>query len=209
IKLTKTQADVNGGVLFAGEEIEYTVNAQNLSGDPATGFVLTDPIPANTTYVSGSMSINGVPQTDAAGDDRANFQPSPNQVVFRLGAGANATTGGRLAIGATSAVRFRVRVNNNIPNRTLIRNQAASSFSGETTRFALNASSADVSILAEALADLFVTKKVDKPAASVGETVTFTITLGNNGPSAGNKVEITDLLPDGLTFLSATPSDGK
>jgi uncharacterized repeat protein (TIGR01451 family) len=209
VTLAKTQVDVNGGQLIGGDEIEYTVTVRNVTGDPAIDFILTDPIPANTTYVPGSLVIDDLPRTDAAGDDTGNFDAAGNQVVFRLGTGATATTGGILAIGASSTIKFRVRVNDNNPNPlALIRNQAVASFVGQTTRFNLSAIGPEISATASSQADLFVTKTVDNPTRTVGGTVVFTITLGNNGPSAGNMIEVTDQLPPGLTFLSATPSEG-
>src|SRR5262249_56168373 len=57
-------------------------------------------------------------------------------------------------------------------------------------------------------ADLALTKTVDQPTASVGDTVTFTVTLANHGPDAATGVQVTDELPAGLTFVSATPSQG-
>ena len=57
-------------------------------------------------------------------------------------------------------------------------------------------------------ADVGVTKTVDRPAPSVGETVTFTVTVANAGPSPATGVVVTDALPAGLTFVSATPSQG-
>ena len=49
---------------------------------------------------------------------------------------------------------------------------------------------------------------VDKPAPLVGENVTFTVTVANRGPSPATGVVVTDLLPAGLTLVSATPSQG-
>ena len=57
-------------------------------------------------------------------------------------------------------------------------------------------------------ADLAVTKTVDKPNPNVGDTVAFTVTVTNNGPSTATNVQVTDLLPTGLTFVGSTPSQG-
>ena len=43
---------------------------------------------------------------------------------------------------------------------------------------------------------------------TVGSNVTFTITASNLGPSNATGVQVTDLLPAGLTFVSAVPSQG-
>ena len=58
---------------------------------------------------------------------------------------------------------------------------------------------------------LSITKLADGHASETvgpGQTVIFTIDLGNNGPSDATSVNVNDLLPAGLTFVSATPSVG-
>ena len=57
-------------------------------------------------------------------------------------------------------------------------------------------------------ADLAVTKTVDKATPAVGDTVVFTVTVTNLGPSPTTGVELLDLLPSGYTFVSANPSQG-
>jgi choice-of-anchor A domain-containing protein/uncharacterized repeat protein (TIGR01451 family) len=60
--------------------------------------------------------------------------------------------------------------------------------------------------------DLSVAKTA--PAqAEVGDTITYVITVNNNGPSdsevyEGQGVQLTDTLPEGITLLSVTPSQG-
>src|SRR5205823_4483793 len=57
-------------------------------------------------------------------------------------------------------------------------------------------------------ANLAVAKTVSSAAPNVGNTITFMITLSNAVPDAATNVQVTDLLPTGLTFVSATPSQG-
>lgn len=53
-------------------------------------------------------------------------------------------------------------------------------------------------------ADLSVVKSVDKVAALVGDTLTYAITLQNDGPDDATGIEVEDRLPAGLIFVSAT-----
>src|SRR5262249_7696271 len=46
------------------------------------------------------------------------------------------------------------------------------------------------------------------PTPNVGDTITFTVTLTNVGPDIATNVLLADLLPFGLTFVSAAPSQG-
>src|SRR5262249_5843113 len=57
-------------------------------------------------------------------------------------------------------------------------------------------------------ADLAVPKTVSNATPNVGDTVTFTITVADLGPDAATNVTVQDQLPEGLTFVSATPSQG-
>src|SRR5205823_5940453 len=57
-------------------------------------------------------------------------------------------------------------------------------------------------------ADIAVAKIASSGSATVGSNVDFTITVTNAGPSNATGVQVTDQLPAGLTFVSATPSAG-
>src|SRR4051794_12596960 len=57
-------------------------------------------------------------------------------------------------------------------------------------------------------ADLGLAKSVNDATPNVGENVTFTVVLTNNGPDTATHVSVHDQLPAGLTFVSATPSQG-
>src|SRR4029450_5076815 len=53
-------------------------------------------------------------------------------------------------------------------------------------------------------ADLALVKTVDNATPNVGDTIAFTVTLTNNGPDPATNVQVADLLPLGLTLVSAT-----
>ena len=57
-------------------------------------------------------------------------------------------------------------------------------------------------------ADLNVAKTVDEPAPAQGDTVNYTVTVSNAGPGPATVVQIMDLLPAGVTFVAATPTQG-
>ncbi len=57
-------------------------------------------------------------------------------------------------------------------------------------------------------ADLVLTKTADKTTATVGDIVTFTITVKNNGPDTATNVVVTDTLPSLFELQSTTLSQG-
>jgi uncharacterized repeat protein (TIGR01451 family) len=61
---------------------------------------------------------------------------------------------------------------------------------------------------AQTEADLSVTKIVDQAAPHSDHTITYTITLTNNGPDTATNIMVTDLLPSGVTYVSSSPSQG-
>ncbi len=57
-------------------------------------------------------------------------------------------------------------------------------------------------------ADIVLTKTADKTSATVGDIVTFTITVRNNGPDTATNVVITDNMPSIFELQSSTLSQG-
>ena len=47
-------------------------------------------------------------------------------------------------------------------------------------------------------------KSVDKTFATIGDTISYTITLNNPGNVTSQNIIFTDILPDGTTFISGT-----
>ena len=57
-------------------------------------------------------------------------------------------------------------------------------------------------------ADLTVAKSVTPSSPSPGSVITYTITLSNQGPSQATSVVLTDTLPAGISYKSASSSQG-
>ena len=136
LQVTKTAAMVvdtdKSGSTTPGDTLEYTIVVKNTSATTAVNnVVLSDPLPANSTYVPNSLLIDGASKTDTASDDQAEL--SGAQTVFRLGTGATGSAGGTLAANASTTVKFRVKVNDPIPaGTTQLSNQAIVSSTGFT-----------------------------------------------------------------------------
>ncbi len=129
----KTFVDVNGGSVLPGDVLEYTVVANNTGNDAAVKTVMTDALPAGLTYVDGSISItagdNTGAKTDASGDDQAEYDAASRTITVRLGVGANATTGGTMAVGSSATIKFQAKVNGGVTGS--IFNQAVITAEGE------------------------------------------------------------------------------
>ena len=124
--LQKTVVDDNGGSLMPGDTMTWTLTlAANPTGGPVTDAMITDNLAAvtNATYVAGSLKINGVAKTDAAGDDQADVVG--NALTARVGTGATATVGGGLLPGEFATITFQTRVNAGVAPGTIIPNQGS------------------------------------------------------------------------------------
>jgi uncharacterized repeat protein (TIGR01451 family) len=84
-----------------GDILTYTVSYVATGSSSATNFRLLDPIPPGTTYVPGTLRLNGTPLTDGAGDDAGTFDAVSNRVVVVLAS---------IAGGENGSVTFQARV---------------------------------------------------------------------------------------------------
>lgn len=200
---TKTVVDVDGGQVRPGDILEYTISIRNTGLDGAVGVRLSDPIPARTSYVPGSLSIGSGPGagpvSDAAGDDLG--EASASGVSVRLGTGATAALGGRLAVGDATSVRFRVRVDAATAAGTVIPNAATTSFGGATTGTPFTDTTAPASVTVVGTPIISATKSaslaVDADAsggASPGDTLGYSVVISNTGNLAATGVALSDAL---------------
>jgi uncharacterized repeat protein (TIGR01451 family) len=87
VALTKTVAsivDPNGtAVLMPNAVMTYQIAVAIAGSGTADNLVITDPLPANTSYVPNSITVNSIAKTDAVDADNAEF--SANTVTVTLG----------------------------------------------------------------------------------------------------------------------------
>ncbi|GAA1577198.1 hypothetical protein GCM10009804_37250 [Kribbella hippodromi] len=209
---TKTVRNLSGNSpAKTGDTLEYTLSYSNTGDDDALRSTVRDQLPANTTYVPGSLSVvsgaGAGSKTDAAGDDQAEYVGSSRTVRFRIGTGANATAGGRLTKDQSSTVRFRVTVDKSAAGTTLV-NTGLLDYTAETLNKQYTYQTDEVHTPVAAEADVSITKTAKPDRVSAGGELTYTLVARNNGPSPAQDVNVTDTLPDGVQLVSATPTQG-
>jgi len=111
---SKSAQDQNGGNLSPNDDILYTVTVTNSGTDDATVVVVTDPVPANTTFVMGSITLGGAGKTDVADGDEC--QLAGGNVVCNAGTVAGS--------GGSAVVTFQVTVDGGVANGTVLTNTA-------------------------------------------------------------------------------------
>jgi len=68
-----------------GATIAYQIVVTATGTGAALNAVFSDPIPGSTTYVAGSLRLNGAPLTDGADADVGSFVAAPARVAVNLG----------------------------------------------------------------------------------------------------------------------------
>jgi uncharacterized repeat protein (TIGR01451 family) len=124
VKTAALQVDATSpGIVDPADVLRYTITIYNNGREPATDVVLRDVVPANTTYVADTLTLNGLPLGSPDGGTSplvAGLYVSSSDLTPPLpGAGQ-----GTLTAGASAVVQFDLRVDDGVPPGTLITNQA-------------------------------------------------------------------------------------
>ena len=216
----KTSQDLTGdpAVLNAGETLRYTITVKNIGTENATGVSLRDQIPANTTYVANSTTLNG----SAVADPVAGTSALQNG--FLIYAPEN-TTPGVMRADATvttsnvATISFDVVINASVLNGTVISNQGFVNGSGSggpvpeqpsddpATPVADDPTRDVVGNLPLVYAQKIVQIQVDNGSPGIvdpGDVLRYTITLTNSGAIPATAVALTDAVPANTTYVANT-----
>lgn len=104
-----THPTLGNGKPVPGATVTYTLNLVATGGGTFNNIVITDNIPAGTTYVPGSLTLNATALTDAQNGDAGYVQGG----VIRVYPGGtdNVATSGTVTAPATNVVTFKVTIN--------------------------------------------------------------------------------------------------
>ena len=174
--------NVNAPAPNVGDNVVFQIIVENLGANQATNVNIYDALPAGLSFVSASS-------TDY----------DPGTGIWNVGT---------VDVGTSNTKALQITAT--VAASGSFTNEAEISTSNPPDQFdpdlANNKGSATV-VTREA--DLLVEKSINDATPNVGDIITFTIDVTNNGPDVANNVEITDQLPTaGLAFISATTTQG-
>ena len=170
--------------LVAGSNITYTTYITNFSSHIATGVRFTNALPAGAVFVSASITRGTCSQTN--GVVTCDLGDVPGDVFTNVV--VTATVVARLNQGG-SATNW-VSVGGYSPDELPLDNTAMA-----------------VTTVATA-SDIAVTLVPSAPVVIISNNVTLAMTVTNRGPSTAGAFFVTNVLPAGMTFVSASSSSG-
>lgn len=157
-----------------GDIMTYTIVLTNTGTDNAHTAIMTDTLPAHVSW-------NG------------NLKASAGAASFD---GSMITWQGRVNVFKPVTISYQVKVDDPLVGNTIITNTFWA-WDGINKPFI-----SDVATTTVLAPDLRTSSKsVNDTTVEVGDRITYTISLNNTGGLAGNPVNVSDVLPSGLTFV--------
>ncbi|GEM_PF-1629650 len=177
LSISKTASAVTN--VNAGAAYSYTLTVTNNGPAPASGVSVTDPLPAGVTFVSASGT--GWTCNQAAGTVTCTMPT--------------------LAVGPANPITINVTA----PVSTgALSNTATVSSSTTDPTPGNNSSTNNLTVVAQA--DLSMIKTASTSQLLPGYPYSYSLTVHNAGPSGATSLTVTDPLPAGVTFVSASGS---
>ncbi|MCL4877924.1 MAG: sortase [Anaerolineae bacterium] len=178
----------------AGAALAYTLTVENLavSTSNATTIVLTDTLPVAVTFASANASNGG---------NCLHNGTNPGGTVTCTWAGP-----------LTPGNSFTATINVNVDALAggLITNTADVTAAEADPDLGNNQATQDTTVIPTDFADMGVTKTDAPDPVFAGNTLTYTVTVTNDVASTlgANNVQMTDVLPTAVSFVSAVPTGG-
>jgi len=165
-----------------GDQLTYSVQLTNIGTTTATGIRLVDQLPDGVAFLSALDNQGGT--TTLLGGTLTDIVPS-------------------LAPGATLNWQIVVRLADSAAP-TLVNAVTASETSPAIPSLTASTTTAVVPV-----ANLGLTIRPDRSTILAGQSVTYLVTVTNQGPSPATAITLSDLLPTGVILSSVTMSQGQ
>ena len=179
------------GAQDVGSTLTYTVTMNNNGLAPSSGSTLADAIPAGTTYVAGSTTLNGTAVPDVSG-------AMPYATAAAINSSGQAA--GVIAVGATATVTFQVTINNTATGT--IANSAVADIDGPGGEPPVTTPPTSTTVKPHA--NIAISKDNGASSVQSGGVTTYTITVSNAGPDAANNAVVQDPAVTGLSCTAVT-----
>ncbi|MEG1687264.1 MAG: hypothetical protein RR276_05215, partial [Angelakisella sp.] len=167
-----------------GDTLTYTVTLHNTGNTPANNVVVTDSIPAGTTYVAGSTTVS------------APFTGDPTTAITLLSP---------IPAGGTVTITFQVKLGAGAPPVNPVPNTATVAYAytvDPTNPNGVKAAGVSNTVTTPvSTAHLNIVKVADKAIAYIGDVITYHIAVTNTGNVTADNVVLTDLVPNGTVLL--------
>jgi uncharacterized repeat protein (TIGR01451 family) len=169
--------------VIAGDVILYQITVVNNGPSDAQSVRVVDAVPANTVFVGGSP------------------------VCSELG-GIITCELGDIPAGESAAVSIQVRLDQTVPDGTIIVNSATVSSDTPDPNTENNTDGEETTVFQSPYnpTDLSITKQDMLDPVLASGILTYTLEVANNGPAPATGVMVLDALPVGVSFVSATTS---
>ena len=167
---------------IAGGNAVYTIDVENAGPSTATAVVVTDDLPDGATAVAAASSRGACSPT-----------PAPSCLL------------GDLPAGGTARITVTVAYDPDAPLGAALDTAGVESPTTDPNA-ANNEASASTSITG--VSDVSISKTATPLLVVAGGTVTYTLTVKNDGPSTAHDTVVTDTLPTDVTAGTVTPDQG-
>ena len=177
----------------SGGFVSFSETVTN-NGTLTTTASYTQNVPANTTFFSLAVPAGWTCVTPAVGATG----------TITCNTTAAVAPGGSF----TFVPKYVVNVGT-APGTTITDTATVSPTGGPTDSVASNNTASDTSLVrSQTDADLGITKSDSPDPIGQGQALTYLLTVINNGPATATGITVSDTLPAGVSFLSASPSQG-
>ncbi len=173
-----------------GEVVTFTVVFENTSDLPLTDVIFTDAYDSDYAFVAGSIAVNGVVDATA---DVSKFSIGDIEAL------------------ATVTVTYDMIVNdtavNSLTNIATISYTVTDPDTGEGVDNALDSNPVTVTVEETPVpveAKVTLTKSVDDTLVAVGDVVTYSLAVANEGSATLENITVYDVLPSELSFVTGS-----